>query len=82
MSDNIITEIKELKAKKAKAETAVTKFSTQLETLREQKKELVAKLLDEHGISPDQIEEYIEELRTKQASLLKEAKEKLDKINL
>lgn len=79
---NPLEEIKELKAKKAKGETALTKYSTQIESMVEQRDRLVKSLQDEHGISPDELEDYLEKLEQKRDSLLAEAKEKLDKINL
>jgi uncharacterized coiled-coil DUF342 family protein len=79
---NPLDEIKELKAKKAKGETALTKYSTQIESMVEQRDRLVKSLQDEHGISPDELESYLEKLEQKRDALLAEAKEKLDKINL
>lgn len=79
---NPLEEIKELKAKKAKGETALTKYSTQIESMVEQRDRLVKSLQDEHGISPDELDDYLQKLEQKRDALLADAKEKLDKINL
>lgn len=81
MSD-VLKDIKELKAKKAKGETALTKYSTQLESLVEQRDELIKKLKDEYGISPEEVDSHLERLQQERDKLLEEAREKLDKINL
>ena len=82
MGDNIIEEIKGLKLKREKAVTAVTKFSTQRETVVEERDKLVEELKTKYGITPEEVESKIVELTAERDKLLDEAREKLSKIKL
>ena len=82
MADDVIEEIKELKLKKEKAVTAVTKFSTQREGLIEDRDALTKELKDRYDIAPDEVEAKVDDLTAERDKLLEAAREKLSKIKL
>jgi len=82
MADDVIAEIKELRLKKEKATTAITKFSTQREGLTEERDRLVDTLKEQYGIGPAEVDEKVAELTKERDQLLAEARDKLSKIKL
>ena len=82
MSDKIINEIKELRQKKEKVVTALTKYTTQRDSIVETKNKLVAELLETFDIAPNDVEEKLKTLREARDTMMADAKAQLDKIKL
>lgn len=72
--------IKELQKQKEKAQTLLTRYTTQLETLAEEKQKIVEAMKEEFGVSPESAEDELAKLEAKRDKLLEEAKRVLDKI--
>jgi len=79
---SIIDEIKILQEKKEKAQTLITRYKTQLETLISDRDDLINKLEETYGTTIDGAKAKLVELETKRDELLAEAKKALDNINL
>lgn len=79
---DIIAEIKELKKKREQAQMLLTKHRTQLETLTEQREQLITELKDKYGVTVDTASQMVEDLTKSLNSKLAEAKEVLNKIAL
>jgi len=77
---DIMDEIKDLKAKKEQAQTLLTKYRTQLETLAEEKATLVKELADKYNATPETAKEKLATMLEKRDELLASAKDILDKI--
>jgi len=77
---DIMNEIKDLKAKKDQAQTLLTKYKTQLETLAEEKEALVKELADKYGVTPETAKEKLATMLEKRDELLTSARDILDKI--
>jgi predicted transcriptional regulator len=80
--DNILDEIKALQAKKDKAQTLLTRYKTQLETIIEERSEWTEKLGTLYGTTIDKAPEKLAELKQNRDRLLEAAKKALDKISL
>jgi len=79
---SILDEIKALQAKKDKAQNLLTRYKTQLETLVEDREELIQKISDLYNTTVEGAPEKLEELKSSRDKLLAEAKKALDKITL
>lgn len=76
-----VDEIRELRAKKEKAQTLVTKYQTQLEGLLEERERRIERLRDEFGVALDDANDKIEELRAQRDELLVSARETLKSLD-
>lgn len=76
-----LTEIKELKKKKEKAQTLLTKHQTQLEALSEQRDQLVSDLQTVYGVTLETAAAEIDRLSAELDSKLQEARTVLGNIN-
>lgn len=80
--DNIIDEINELRDKRDKAQDLLTRYKIKLETLTTERDELVKKLNEVYNTTIEEAPNKLAELKSQFDSLLDEAKQSLDKINL
>lgn len=77
---DIVAEIKELKTKKDAAQQLLTKYTTQLETVVEEKAALINELAEKYGVTPEVAQEKLDKMGAKRDELLAAAKEIFDKI--
>ena len=80
--DNKLDEIQALQQKKEKAQTLLTRYKTQLESLVEEKEEWAEKLKTLYDTTVEKAPEKLEELTKRRDDLLEAAKKALDKITL
>ena len=80
--DSTIEEIAKLQEKKEKAQTLLTRYKVNLETLMTNRDELVKTLFEKYNTSVDDAPQRLEELKGQLDTLLDEAKKSLDQINL
>jgi chromosome segregation ATPase len=78
--DSILNDIKNLKLKKEEAQTKLTRLATQIESLEEQRTQIVEKLESEFGVSVENVEEELSKLGAERDRLLSKAKEVLDRV--
>lgn len=77
-----IQQIEELTAKKEQAQLLLTRYTTQLESLTQERDELVNSLQKEYGTTLDQAHNTLESLKQERDQLLSEAKAALSQIKL
>jgi len=79
---SILDDIKTLQEKKEKAQTLITRYKTQLETLVNDRDGLIKQLEETYGTTVEGAKAKLLELEKKRDELLSEAKKALDNVNL
>lgn len=77
-----LKEIEELQAKKEKAVGLLSRYQTQLETLTNERDELVKRLGEEFNTTVGDADRVLDKLRSERDALLEQAKKSLNTIDL
>jgi len=81
-ADEALKEIEELQSKKEKAVGLLSRYQTQLETLTNERDELVKRLDSEFNTTVEGAQAVLGKLQTERDSLLEQAKKSLSMIDL